>query len=96
MPDRHASGEGGVTLEIDGRRVTVPAGSTILEACGGRAGAIPTLCYGETITPKNACRVCMVEVEGSRPTWWCAPGRPASTTPGGWCSSSSTPRSTSR
>jgi predicted molibdopterin-dependent oxidoreductase YjgC len=67
MPDRHASGEGGVTLEIDGRRVTVPAGSTILEACGGRAGAIPTLCYGETITPKNACRVCMVEVEGSRP-----------------------------
>jgi predicted molibdopterin-dependent oxidoreductase YjgC len=56
-----------ITLVIDGREVTVPAGSTILDACGGRGGEIPTLCYGETIAPKNACRVCMVEVEGSRP-----------------------------
>ncbi len=55
-----------VTAEIDGARVTVERGTTILEACGGRDGAIPTLCYGDTITPKNACRVCMVEVEGSR------------------------------
>ena len=55
-----------VTLTIDGAAVTVPAGTTILEACGGRGCGIPTLCYGETITPKNACRVCMVEVEGSR------------------------------
>ena len=56
-----------VTLTIDGREVTVPAGTTILQAAGGRDdGDIPTLCYGETITPKNACRVCMVEVEGAR------------------------------
>ena len=55
-----------LTLTIDGREVTVPEGTTILDACGGRGGDIPTLCYGETITPKNACRVCMVEVEGSR------------------------------
>jgi predicted molibdopterin-dependent oxidoreductase YjgC len=55
-----------VVLTIDGDEVTVPAGTTILQACGGRASGIPTLCYGETITPKNACRVCMVEVEGSR------------------------------
>ncbi len=56
-----------VTLTIDGRAVTVPAGTTILQAAGGRDESdIPTLCYGETITPKNACRVCMVEVEGSR------------------------------
>jgi predicted molibdopterin-dependent oxidoreductase YjgC len=27
---------------------------------------VPTLCYGDTLTPKNACRVCMVDVEGSR------------------------------
>lgn len=59
---RHAD----VTLTIDGQEVTVAEGTTILDACGGRAGDIPTLCYGETITPKNACRVCMVEVEGSR------------------------------
>jgi len=55
-----------VALTIDGTEVTVPAGATILEACGGRGCGIPTLCYGDTITPKNACRVCMVEVEGSR------------------------------
>ena len=55
-----------VTVRIDGDDVTVPDGTTILDACGGRGGDIPTLCYGETITPKNACRVCMVEVEGSR------------------------------
>ncbi|MFV0259864.1 MAG: 2Fe-2S iron-sulfur cluster-binding protein [Acidimicrobiales bacterium] len=58
--------EPAVTLTIDGRTVTVPAGTTILDACGGRGGDIPTLCYGDTITPKNACRLCMVEVEGSR------------------------------
>ncbi|MDW3216503.1 MAG: 2Fe-2S iron-sulfur cluster-binding protein [Ilumatobacteraceae bacterium] len=55
-----------VELNIDGRDVSVPKGSTILDACGGKGGDIPTLCYGDTITPKNACRVCMVEVEGSR------------------------------
>ena len=55
-----------VRLTIDGEERDVPAGATILQACGGRGGDIPTLCYGETITPKNACRVCMVEVEGSR------------------------------
>jgi predicted molibdopterin-dependent oxidoreductase YjgC len=55
-----------VTLNIDGAEVTVDAGTTILQAAGGRGCGIPTLCYGDTITPKNACRVCMVEVEGSR------------------------------
>jgi predicted molibdopterin-dependent oxidoreductase YjgC len=55
-----------VTARVDGDDVTVPAGTTILDACGGRGCGIPTLCYGDTITPKNACRVCMVEVEGSR------------------------------
>lgn len=55
-----------ITLTIDGDAVTVPEGTTILQACGGRGTDIPSLCYGDTITPKNACRVCMVEVEGSR------------------------------
>jgi predicted molibdopterin-dependent oxidoreductase YjgC len=55
-----------VTAMIDGAEVAVPAGTTILGACGGRDGEIPTLCFGETITPKNACRLCVVDVEGSR------------------------------
>lgn len=55
-----------VSVSIDGAEVSVPEGTTILDACGGKGCGIPTLCYGDTITPKNACRVCMVEVEGSR------------------------------
>ena len=55
-----------VELEIDGEKVRVPEGSTILDACRGRGDEIPTLCYGETLTPVNACRACVVEVEGSR------------------------------
>jgi len=55
-----------VTATINGEQVTVADGSSILEACRKTDNDIPTLCYGETITPANACRVCMVEVEGSR------------------------------
>jgi predicted molibdopterin-dependent oxidoreductase YjgC len=55
-----------VELEIDGEPVRVREGTTLLEACRTRGTEIPTLCYGETLTPVNACRVCMVEVEGSR------------------------------
>jgi predicted molibdopterin-dependent oxidoreductase YjgC len=53
-------------LTIDGESVKVPEGATLLQAARGQGCDIPTLCYGETLTPKNACRVCMVEVEGSR------------------------------
>ena len=55
-----------VTATIDGESVTVSAGSTILGACRTMGVDLPTLCYGSTLTPANACRVCMVEVEGSR------------------------------
>jgi NADP-reducing hydrogenase subunit HndD len=55
-----------VTLEIDGEKVRVFEGSTILDACRSRGLEIPTLCFAETLKPVNACRVCVVEVEGSR------------------------------
>ena len=55
-----------VTAAIDGAEVTAAAGSTILEACRAAGRDQPTLCYLETLTPVNACRVCVVEVEGSR------------------------------
>ncbi len=53
-------------LVIDDESVRVAEGTTILDACRSLGRDIPALCYGETLTPKNACRVCMVEVEGSR------------------------------
>ena len=55
-----------VDITLDGESVKVPEGSTILDACRAAGTEIPTLCYGDTLRPKNACRVCMVEVEGSR------------------------------
>jgi predicted molibdopterin-dependent oxidoreductase YjgC len=55
-----------VEITIDGRPVNVPAGSTILEACRAQGIDTPTLCYLENLTPVNVCRVCVVEVTGSR------------------------------
>ena len=55
-----------VELTIDGRPISVSEGTTILEACREQGIDTPTLCYLETLTPVNACRVCVVELEGSR------------------------------
>jgi predicted molibdopterin-dependent oxidoreductase YjgC len=55
-----------VRLTIDDQHVEVPEGSTILEACAKVGIDTPTLCYGETLTPANACRICVVELEGAR------------------------------
>ena len=55
-----------VELTIDGQAVTVPAGSTILDACRALGIDTPTLCYVENLTPVNVCRVCVVEVAGAR------------------------------
>ena len=55
-----------VEVTIDGEAVSVPEGATILQACEKARIDTPTLCYAETLTPVNACRVCVVEVEGSR------------------------------
>ena len=43
-------------LKVDGAAVTVPQGSTLLDACRAAGVEVPTLCYLETLTPVNACR----------------------------------------
>jgi predicted molibdopterin-dependent oxidoreductase YjgC len=55
-----------LALEIDGKPVKVREGSTILDACKTAAIETPTLCFATNLTPVNACRVCVVEVEGAR------------------------------
>ena len=55
-----------VTCTVDGQSVSVPEGSTILDAAAAAGKTLPTLCFLETLHPVNACRVCVVEVEGSR------------------------------
>lgn len=53
-------------LTIDGREVSVAEGATLLAACRTLEIDTPTLCFGQTLAPANACRVCMVELEGAR------------------------------
>ncbi len=60
------SAERTVTITIDGTEVTVREGATLLDACRKLGIDTPTLCYGDTLTPANACRVCMVELEKAR------------------------------
>jgi predicted molibdopterin-dependent oxidoreductase YjgC len=55
-----------VALTVDGQSVQVPEGATILDACRAAGKDVPTLCYLETLTPVNVCRVCVVELEGAR------------------------------
>jgi predicted molibdopterin-dependent oxidoreductase YjgC len=55
-----------VSVTIDGRRISIPEGATILAACREAGVEIPTLCFLETLHPVNACRICVVEVDGAR------------------------------
>jgi len=53
------------TLIIDGVEITVPEGTTILEAARDNGIIIPTLCYLEGLTSYGGCRLCLVEILGS-------------------------------
>ena len=55
-----------VELTIDGEKVSVPEGATLLDAARQLGIETPTLCFLENLTPVNVCRVCVVELEGAR------------------------------
>ena len=55
-----------IEISVDDRVVTVSEGTTLLQACRQEGIDTPTLCYLDSLTPVNVCRVCVVEVEGSR------------------------------
>jgi predicted molibdopterin-dependent oxidoreductase YjgC len=55
-----------VALTIDGRDVLARQGATILDVCRRLGVDTPTLCQVDNLTPVNVCRVCVVELEGSR------------------------------
>src|SRR5699024_9890066 len=55
-----------VNLKINGLNVTVPAGSTVLEAAHAAGIRIHTLCWLQDIHEIGACRMCVVEVKGAR------------------------------
>ena len=55
-----------IHLTIDGEAVSVPEGTTILEAAKHLNVHIPTLCHHEDLAVKAVCRICVVEVEGQK------------------------------
>ncbi len=55
-----------VTLTIDGKQVSVPAGTTVLEAAWKVGSFIPTFCHDPELSNPGACRICVVEIKGAR------------------------------
>ncbi|MGI6113084.1 MAG: NADH-dependent [FeFe] hydrogenase, group A6 [Mahellales bacterium] len=55
-----------VTITIDGKKVEVPSNYTVLEAAKSVNIDIPTLCYLKGTNEIGACRMCLVEVKGTR------------------------------
>jgi predicted molibdopterin-dependent oxidoreductase YjgC len=58
--------DGKIELTVDGKPVAVTSGASILDAIAQAGTETPTLCFLQSLTPANACRVCVVELEGSR------------------------------
>ncbi|MDI6752656.1 MAG: molybdopterin-dependent oxidoreductase [bacterium] len=55
-----------ITLNIDGKEIEIEDGATILEATEKAGANVPTLCYDKRLAPFGACRICLVELEGTR------------------------------
>src|SRR4051794_28227852 len=62
-----------VTVEIDGRAVTVPEGTSVMRAATLAGLRVPKLCATDTLKAFGSCRLCLVEIEGRK-------GYPASCT----------------
>ncbi len=57
-----------VTLTIDGQKITVPAGTSVMRAAKEAGITVPKLCATDSIEPIGSCRLCMVEIKGQRGT----------------------------
>jgi formate dehydrogenase major subunit len=68
-----ANGAGTVTLDVDGRKVSVPEGTSIMRAAALAGVRVPKLCATDTLKAFGSCRLCLIEIEGRK-------GYPASCT----------------
>ncbi len=55
-----------ISLEIDGAQCEATPDDTILSVCQASGINLPTICFASNLTPANTCRICVVELEGSR------------------------------
>mgnify|MGYP006254424061 FL=1 len=62
-----------INITIDGIEISVPQGSTVLQACEAAGAEIPRFCYHEKLSVAGNCRMCLVEMERSpKPIASCA------------------------
>ena len=52
-----------VTLNVDGKKLTAPAGTLLIEACKSAGIEVPSFCYYPNLSLQGACRMCVVKVE---------------------------------
>src|SRR5947209_9193318 len=52
-----------VTITVDGKKLTAPAGTLLIEACKQVGIAVPSFCYFPGLSLQAACRMCLVEIE---------------------------------
>src|ERR1700685_2965375 len=52
-----------VTFTVDGKKVTAPAGTLLIEACRSASIAVPAFCYYPGLSLCGACRMCLVRLE---------------------------------
>jgi formate dehydrogenase major subunit len=62
------TGEATVTLTIDGRKVSVPPGTSVMAAAALMDNPIPKLCATDSVEAFGSCRLCLVEIEGRKGT----------------------------
>jgi len=67
-PERKSGANSGamVTLEIDGRGVTVAPGTSVMRAAALAGAAIPKLCATDSLEPFGSCRLCLIEIDGRK------------------------------
>src|SRR5260221_14730230 len=52
-----------VNLTVDGKKISAPAGSLLIEACKSVGIEVPSFCYYPGLSLQGACRMCAVKVE---------------------------------
>jgi NADH-quinone oxidoreductase subunit G len=52
-----------ITLTVDGKKITAPAGTLLIEACKSAGIEVPSFCYYPNLSLQGACRMCLVKIE---------------------------------
>ena len=52
-----------VNITVDGKKITAPAGTLLIEACKSAGIEIPSFCYYPGLSLQGACRMCLVKIE---------------------------------